>query len=167
MTDLKQWHKEVCSRDGYQCVVCKKDFSADYYFNEEGVNQYVCGHHLQTRKAHPELTNLVSNGICVCFDCHTKIHKGLVNTDKFFNDSIKESEEEKEAETVQQNNEEQWEIKDIKVHYFPNGQRTVLGAHEKLCKCKKFIAIRATGICMSCEKKAAIPLKETKEKKKK
>jgi len=75
----KEFHKLVCEREGYFCQGCGKDFSADYYFNERGINQYVCGHHSRTKKSHPELRLETDNGNCTCSDCHTKRHKGLLN----------------------------------------------------------------------------------------
>jgi hypothetical protein len=55
------------------------------YFLEDGRNAYVCGHHVKSRKAFPELTHEVSNGICLCLSCHTKVHNG----EPLINDLIK------------------------------------------------------------------------------
>ena len=70
----KEWQRLVCDRHRYICQVCDKEFSSDFYFNENGVNQYVCGHHIQGKKAFPELRHETKNGMCVCDKCHKKIH---------------------------------------------------------------------------------------------
>ncbi len=75
--NLKEWHKIVCSRANYKCQVCGKDY--DYASAFQGsVNQYVCGHHIKTRGAFPELALDVKNGICVDITCHNKIHTGEI-----------------------------------------------------------------------------------------
>jgi len=73
----ENWHKEVCSLAHYVCQVCLRDFSSNYFFNEKGKNQYVCGHHLQGKKAHPKLRLKISNGICTCDSADTQCHKLL------------------------------------------------------------------------------------------
>jgi len=74
----KEWHRLVCERDKYKCQVCRKNYSYEIYFNEKGVNQYVTGHHVKTKKAHPELRLTISNGMCVDDECHKKIHSGKI-----------------------------------------------------------------------------------------
>ena len=49
------------------------------YFNN-GVNQYVCGHHGHSQKAHPELRFDITNGKCVCAPCHHAIHAGTISS---------------------------------------------------------------------------------------
>ena len=83
----KQWQEAVCKRDKYICQYCKKNYSSPMYFNEKGVNQYVCGHHIKTKAAFPELRYDLDNGVCVCNTpsvincfqgCHNMIHsKGI------------------------------------------------------------------------------------------
>jgi 5-methylcytosine-specific restriction endonuclease McrA len=75
---MKALHKEVCERDHYQCRVCKKSFNYNCHFDENGVNQYVCAHHLESRGAHPEKKFDPDNCITVCLDCHNKIHSGEI-----------------------------------------------------------------------------------------
>lgn len=77
--NLKEWHKSVCENAKYVCVFCFKDFSYDCYFDENGVNQYVCGDHIQTQKAHPEKKFDIANGRCVCLPCHNKRHSQELN----------------------------------------------------------------------------------------
>jgi len=74
----KDWHKRVCERENFVCQICGKDFSAEYYFDSKGINQYVCGHHLKSKKAYPKLRFEVSNGICVDINCHNNIHSGKI-----------------------------------------------------------------------------------------
>lgn len=81
MTD-KEWHKAVCERDDYTCTFCKKYYNFPMYFNEEGINQYVCGDHIKTKGSHPELRLDVSNGRCVCLECHNKRHDGNIEEKK-------------------------------------------------------------------------------------
>lgn len=76
--NMQEWHKLVCERDKYVCQVCEKDFSFDCYFLEDGRNAHVCGHHRKTKKAFPELKLNVEIGVCLCFHCHEKIHRGQV-----------------------------------------------------------------------------------------
>jgi len=75
--DDKEWHLMVCHRDHFICQVCGMPFGAGMYF-EEGKNQFVCGHHLKRKGAHPELRLTVSNGKTVCLPCHNKIHSGKI-----------------------------------------------------------------------------------------
>ena len=74
----KEFHRLVCEREGYKCQACGKDFSSDFYFNENMINQYLTAHHLKTKKAHPELRLEVENGMCVDDECHKKIHSGKI-----------------------------------------------------------------------------------------
>ena len=77
----KEWHRLVIERENYICQGCGKDFSADYYFDENGKNQYVFGHHIKHKKQHPELRHETDNGACSCDSetkCHTKHHLGLL-----------------------------------------------------------------------------------------
>ena len=70
----KKWHKLVCEKANYVCSKCNKDFSYPMYFNEKGVNQYVCGHHIKHKRNYPELRHEVSNGACICMPCHLEEH---------------------------------------------------------------------------------------------
>jgi hypothetical protein len=69
-----EWHKAVCERDDYTCYMCKKSFNFACYFNEKGINQYVCADHIKTKKARPDLRHDINNGRCVCFNCHLIRH---------------------------------------------------------------------------------------------
>ena len=72
-----EWHQKILSKAEYRCEVCRKDFSAEYYF-QNGKNQYLCGHHIKTKGAFPGLRHDLENGLCVCHLCHTKIHNGEI-----------------------------------------------------------------------------------------
>lgn len=168
MSDLKQWHGAVCNRDSYVCVVCGHDYSAPVYFDENGTNQYVCGHHLKTRAAHPELKFNVSNGICVCKECHTKIHKGLIDT-KDFEKALKKSHENIDTVVKKSSKTKKGTLKnfpEVRYHTFPSGMTIALSHDEEICKCGKYIATKG-GLCMACEKRGPSLLKEEKKKRKK
>ena len=159
VNNLKEFHKVVCESEGYICRVCKMDFSYDHYFNEDGVNTNVCGHHYpHTQKARPDLAFETDNGVCLCFNCHTKAHKGLVKIpEKVY----------KTAEIVSKpkTNVYKPEVFD---HYLPSGRGINLRPGEKICKCKKYVAQKLAGICMACERKGAPSfLKESPKPKKK
>lgn len=154
MTNLKQWHKAVCERDGYKCTSCKRDYSSEYYFQED-VNQYVCGHHVKSQKAHPELVEEVSNGVCVCFECHTKIHKGLIPC------PTSTTATELKVEVLASN---KIPLPEVRYHTLPNGRKIALGHHEKICKCKKYLVVEATQKCMACEKRSTNFKQEKKRK---
>jgi|GEM_PF-4335198 len=73
---MPEFHRVVCERVGYVCQGCGKDFGADCYFDENGVNQYVCAHHFYTKKARPDLKLETSIGICLDRNCHADVHSG-------------------------------------------------------------------------------------------
>lgn len=77
-TDIKNWHILVCVRYDYECQVCHRFFNHKSYFDENGNNQYVCGHHCKTKASSPELRLRVDNGLCVCLKCHSAIHNGSI-----------------------------------------------------------------------------------------
>lgn len=169
MSDLKQWHRAVCSRYGYICQGCKKDFSFDHYFNEDGVNQFVCGHHIKTQKANPELVYEESNGVCVCFDCHTKIHKGLltINIPTAKKITVAEDYPENAVPSRPLKNVKIGKMPELRYHTFPNGRKVALSHHEVVCKCGRYLALEATGKCMACEKRTPMFKAEKKPAKKK
>lgn len=70
---LKEWHKVVCERDGYICQYCFRDFNYPCYF-QGAINQHVCGDHILTQKAHPELRLETDNGKTTCIECHNNRH---------------------------------------------------------------------------------------------
>lgn len=77
--NLKDFHRVVCERDHYICQGCGKDYSDEYYFQEDNngrVNQFVCGHHILTRGSHPELRFETDIGVCLDVGCHLKVHNG-------------------------------------------------------------------------------------------
>jgi len=68
----KEWHRLICERFDYTCVICGRKFPANM----------VCGHHVKSKGAFPELRWDSKNGVCVCnsppFFCHSKIHTGEI-----------------------------------------------------------------------------------------
>ncbi len=149
--NLPAWHKAVCERDKYICQLqtspkCKRDYSDDYFFNN-GVNQYLCGDHLRTQKSHPELVLETTNGKAVCFDCHTARHKGIIPQGY-----LEPAEETEETYSIGFN-------KAGKVETYV-GIRTV----GKPCKkCKKYLGMAASGLCMGCEPRALPNFKKPKK----
>lgn len=71
--NLKEWHRLVIERDNYTCYNCKRNFSAECYY-QNGVNQYLCGDHIKTKGAYPGLRLETDNGRAVCSPCHVKRH---------------------------------------------------------------------------------------------
>lgn len=74
----KEFHRLVCERESYKCQFCPNDYSYPIYFDKNGVNKYVCGHHIKSKKAYPALRLVVENGMCVDDECHKKIHSGKI-----------------------------------------------------------------------------------------
>lgn len=158
--NLEQWHAIVCSSENYICRICETDFSADYYFQEDNnrrVNQYVCGHHHpHTQKARPDLVLDTSNGVCICKECHTKVHKGEKEVPDL------ETDEKISPKKSPRNVSMRAEPDCI----LPNKQKVTLRAHDKFCKkCKKWLAIEATGICLGCDRHGTTNFKKEKTKK--
>ena len=62
-----EWKKEILKRGNYKCAMC-------------GSNRRLEAHHIKRIEEYPELRHELSNGICLCHDCHYyKIHKGAPN----------------------------------------------------------------------------------------
>ena len=60
--DYKKWRQEVYKRDNYQCQIC-------------GSKNKINAHHIYSWKFYPEKRYDINNGITLCEECHTKIHK--------------------------------------------------------------------------------------------
>ena len=57
-----EWRKTIFERDNWTCQECKK---------------YACYlnvHHIKSQKNFPELRYELSNGVTLCYNCHTKKH---------------------------------------------------------------------------------------------
>ncbi len=57
----KKWRKAVYERDGYKCRWC-------------GSGKNLHAHHIKEFSTHPRLRYVVSNGLTLCKDCHSKHH---------------------------------------------------------------------------------------------
>ena len=181
--NLKELHRIVCERDQYCCQLqvsktCKYDYSAECYFDSNGVNQFLCADHLKTQGSHPELRLETSNAKAVCKDCHLLRHKGQIPegymepiTDPpgrgqvkgkpFSYNEIRPMESVKEAQEVIDTLTNQ-AIDNQKRFICPRG--LISGSACK--KCQKYIALYS-GLCMRCEPFKGHNLKEKKKKKSK
>jgi 5-methylcytosine-specific restriction endonuclease McrA len=54
-----KWRAAVFARDGHKCVLC-------------GSTHRLQGDHIKPASLFPELVRDVSNGRCLCFECHKK-----------------------------------------------------------------------------------------------
>lgn len=61
-TDIVNWSKFVKDRDNYICQVCGN------------TNDSMDAHHLFDKNRYPSLVLELSNGICMCKSCHSKLH---------------------------------------------------------------------------------------------
>jgi hypothetical protein len=62
-----EWRKAVLERDNYTCQMC-------------GSQENLEAHHIEPYMDSPELRHDVSNGVCVCHECHYyEIHDGAPN----------------------------------------------------------------------------------------
>ena len=68
---LRTWHRFIVERAGNQCEDC--GHSATFDSGE------LCGDHVETQGARPDLKYDVSNGVCRCQHCHTKRHTGEIS----------------------------------------------------------------------------------------
>lgn len=71
----KEWSEAILRRDQYKCRVCGKQGALE-------------AHHLDGYANHPEQRRNLSNGICLCRNCHKQFHsaKGLKVTAQDFYD---------------------------------------------------------------------------------
>jgi hypothetical protein len=58
----RQWRKQVFERDKYTCQVCGQ------------VGGNLAAHHLDNYAKFKKLRYIVSNGICLCANCHKQFH---------------------------------------------------------------------------------------------
>jgi hypothetical protein len=85
--NMKELHKIVCERDNYQCQgyrdnkhspQCKVNYNYPMYFNEDGVNKYVCAAHIVSRGA--DITKALDPFNCrtLSMACHELEHRGVL-----------------------------------------------------------------------------------------
>jgi hypothetical protein len=65
---LRTWHRIVVERANCACEDC--GHSAPFDSGE------LCGDHVETQGARPDLKYDVTNGVCRCLPCHNKRHTG-------------------------------------------------------------------------------------------
>ena len=58
----KKWRTAVLNVHGSKCVLC-------------GSYKLVECHHVEEKSSNPELQYEVDNGICLCYECHSKKHE--------------------------------------------------------------------------------------------
>lgn len=64
--DSKTWETLVKAKDNYTCQECR-------YSN--GTKAWLQAHHVDKN---PELVLIITNGYCLCQDCHLHLHKGTM-----------------------------------------------------------------------------------------
>lgn len=64
--NMKEWHAIVCKNE--KCEVCGMELPPNM----------LTGHHKKTRGSRPDLKLETNNGVCVCQQCHYKIHNGTI-----------------------------------------------------------------------------------------
>jgi len=65
------WRKKVFHRDHYKCKMC-------------GIGKHLQGHHIRRRAQCPDSVFTVSNGITLCFSCHSSIFLKEPEFERFF-----------------------------------------------------------------------------------
>jgi hypothetical protein len=63
---MKAWHRIVIEAAGNACVDCGRSATVE--------SGELCGDHIQTKGSRPDLVFDVTNGRCVCLDCHNQRH---------------------------------------------------------------------------------------------
>lgn len=70
-TVMRLWHKTIVLNANSQCEYC--GHSAEFESGE------LCGDHIETQGARPDLRYDITNGKCTCMDCHNKRHAGNIS----------------------------------------------------------------------------------------
>jgi len=66
--DIFNWSRFVRDRDNYTCQVCGND------------TDKMDAHHLFDKTEYPQLVLELSNGVCMCKSCHSKLHNHHQNS---------------------------------------------------------------------------------------
>ena len=69
--EIKTWRKAIFERDNYACQICG---------DNRGHN--LNAHHIKSFKDYPELRFDLNNGITLCKNCHSEIHKTIIGEEK-------------------------------------------------------------------------------------
>lgn len=64
IAENKEWSKAILQTANYTCLVCNQHGGTDYN-----------AHHLDSYHANPLLRLELTNGVCLCYDCHANFHK--------------------------------------------------------------------------------------------
>jgi predicted HNH restriction endonuclease len=71
---LQKWAEAVKKRDGYTCFMCEEIYRG-YWIIE--------AHHIEPKAVNPQKAYDLSNGVCLCGDCHDVVHNTKNNWKKF------------------------------------------------------------------------------------
>ena len=69
---LSIWSKRVRERAEYRCECCGAESGGTFYTRLEA-------HHILPKAEYPEHELEISNGMCLCHDCHQFLHMRLRN----------------------------------------------------------------------------------------
>lgn len=75
--DYAIWRDSVFVRDNYTCALCSR----------RGTK--LAAHHIKQFAKHPDLRLTVSNGITLCWDCHSKIRGSEEKLESYFTEIVK------------------------------------------------------------------------------
>lgn len=67
--DVAAWSKAIMKIEGYKCRIC-------------GSEENLEAHHILEKSKYPEYRTTIGNGVCLCRECHNKIHAWRINNTK-------------------------------------------------------------------------------------
>lgn len=83
------WHEAVLARDNLTCTYCGISAESD--------SGELCGDHIETKAARPDLRFDVSNGRCTCLECHNKRGTGEFSPHKTMQQNQQKQEKKKKT----------------------------------------------------------------------